>query len=119
MTAHLEQLHNRLKGSCPEISEKPILRSGVITTEKLFLVAQVHPSQFVNVQSFIKLAKPDNQRPPLLGEHFLSFLKELNKNKSGKLKKLDIIPKGYANFLTFFWCFRDWHKNKKFLYKQC
>ena len=113
MTTYLEQLHNRLNASCPEIAKKPLHRSGVRTTEKHFLVAQVSPMQFHNVQCFMK-DKESGVRLSLLEEHLLSFIEELYNHKLDRLNKLDVIPQGYANFFTFFWCWGAWHKNKKY-----
>jgi len=118
MTTHLEQLHNRLKASCPEIAENPQYleithyRSMFTTTEKLFLVAEVPTWNFLIIQSSINTNARKRPINLLFEEHLLSFIKRLYEKKLDE--PLIKLTKYYQKFLTFLWCWKDFHKDKKF-----
>lgn len=103
MTAHLEQLYNRLKISCPELIGKGTLpRASITTTGQTFRVGQVDPKMFACNQSILKLKNPECEVDNVYESAIINFLK--TKESSHDTNE----------FLVFLWCWRDFHKDKKF-----
>jgi len=104
MTTHLEQLYNRLKGSCPELVGKGSrgTRTCVKTTGQTFRVGQVDPTMFACNQSILKLKNPCVIVDNMYESAIINFFK--TKEPSHETN----------DFLIFLWCWKDWHKNKKF-----
>lgn len=103
MTTHLEQLYNRLKRSCPEVEGKGTPpRTGITTTGQTFRVGQVDPSMFVCNQSLLRRKNPGQPVDNVYESAIINFLK--TNESSHKTNE----------FLVFLWCWRDFHKDKKF-----
>lgn len=103
MTAHLEQLYNRLKISCPELIGKGTPpRASITSTGQSFRVSQVKPEMFECNQSILKLKNPEYKVDNVYESAIIKFLKT---NKSSYETN---------EFLVFLWCWRDFHKDKKF-----